>query len=401
MKKLIPIIIVLFGLNSFAQDVDSVSNNTAKPLEWNYSMPFLGKKVAERGYHQLLPFGLNLNYINTKMDLDVTEFTLTIGDNPQLNSILEEYVNMETLNFSSTTAFANGFNLRPDVMIFPFMSVYGIYALNEGYTEVSLQPTWYDEFGEIAVQTPIINSRVEYQAQSWGVGATLFYGFKNFFMSVDGNYTSTQSAILDKPAEVITASARVGYKFDLNKDKEKFFAFYIGLMTRDFLKPGSQGQVKLDEALPGLQDGVEAAIINREAELIAKNNDVLIPLKDDLTTQSNDLQAQIDAAPPIDKPALIAEKASVDAKITGVEGAIALNEYRVDVVLEDIRVNVLESEVFQTEINYFIKKELIQPTTFEMGFNLQLNPHWMIRGEYGISGPQHFLMTGLQYRFGF
>ena len=43
---------------------------------------------------------------------------------------------------------------------------------------------------------------------------------------------------------------------------------------------------------------------------------------------------------------------------------------------------------------------MIQTRTIQFGFNLQFNKHLMFRGEYGISGSQKFILTGLQYRFG-
>ena len=69
--------------------------------------------------------------------------------------------------------------------------------------------------------------------------------------------------------------------------------------------------------------------------------------------------------------------------------------------LNTIQTTVNDSGLFNTEINFFIHKEMIQPTTFQFGYNFQINKHWMLRGEYGVSDSQRFLMTGLQYRFGF
>ena len=156
-------------------------------------------------------------------------------------------------------------------------------------------------------------------------------------------------------------------------------------MTRNFLKPGSQGSVMLDDALPGLEDGIEDGVAEKSNYL----ENELVP---DLTAESNQLQIDYDNASIKDKPGIAKEKAVVDARIT-------LAAYRLD-ALDNLNTKLVESDVFQTEINYFIKKELVQPTTFEMGFNLQLSDNWMIRGEYGISGPQYFLLTGVQYRFG-
>ena len=59
-----------------------------------------------------------------------------------------------------------------------------------------------------------------------------------------------------------------------------------------------------------------------------------------------------------------------------------------------------ESGVYETEIRKEKKKDLIYPWTFEFGFNWEVNKHWMVRGEYGISQYQRLLLTGVNYRFG-
>ena len=59
-----------------------------------------------------------------------------------------------------------------------------------------------------------------------------------------------------------------------------------------------------------------------------------------------------------------------------------------------------EGGIYDTEIRYEIKKDLLHPWTFEFGFNFELNKHWTFRGEYGVSAYQRLLLTGLSYRFG-
>ena len=51
-------------------------------------------------------------------------------------------------------------------------------------------------------------------------------------------------------------------------------------------------------------------------------------------------------------------------------------------------------------INYSIKKEIIDNWSTQIGFNYEITPNIMFRGEYGYRAGQKFFMTGLQYRFG-
>ncbi len=127
--------------------------------KYPYVFPIWGQKAQDRGMGDRLqlPFGISAMYVNSAMQVEVTDFSMTIGDNPELNEILQNIVNTETLNFTSTVATVNGINLRGDVWVLPFLNVYGMCSQVTGGTTVSLQPTWTRDNGEI-IQLNQINS---------------------------------------------------------------------------------------------------------------------------------------------------------------------------------------------------------------------------------------------------
>ncbi|MCK5781371.1 MAG: hypothetical protein KAH10_02195, partial [Flavobacteriales bacterium] len=53
-----------------------------------------------------------------------------------------------------------------------------------------------------------------------------------------------------------------------------------------------------------------------------------------------------------------------------------------------------------SKVSYSIKKEIINAWSTQVGFNWEISPNWMYRGELGYSAEQTFFMTGVQYRFG-
>jgi hypothetical protein len=343
------ILLIFYSGQAFSQVKDTA--------QYPYVLPIWGQKVADRGMaDQLqLPFGLNINYVNVYMALDITEFGLEVGGRDFSNVL-----NVETLNFTDVNATSNGVNLRADGWVLPFMNVYGMFSNVTGGTNVSLQPTWKNAEGETILQLPEFSSNVKFDAMTYGLGSTFIFGWNGYFSSVDFNYSRTNTALLKEQVGYATLSARVGYRFLLSKkNKDVFIAPYVGMMYRDFVgAKGNRGSIGLDEVFPELDESFN----NNVNDKITYNESVI----NDPTTSASDrikLKAQNQA-------------------------------------LETIQDEVNESGVFTTTIDYQIKKELIQTTTFQMGFNFQFNKHWMVRGEYSLSENQRFIMTGLQYRFG-
>jgi hypothetical protein len=339
---------------------DTVSSkDTVVNLEYPYRLPILGKSAFEKGFgDQLqLPLGLNVNYLNVFMDMEITEFGLTVGGRD-----LTDVVNKETLNFTEVSAFSNGVNFRPDFWLFPFMNVYGLFSSVTGGTNVSLKPTWKDNLGSVLLELPEFSAAVDFNAISYGVGTTLAFGFQNYFISTDINYSRTETELLENQIGILCLSARLGYKFNLSPKKPNMFlATYVGVMNRDFVgADGNNGSINFADLFPDMSD-----VFNENVDAKIQEN-----------------LSEIDNLNPI---------ANRD-EITKLKAK--------NIALTEIQTRVNENRSFDASIDYFIHKQMIQSYTFQFGFNFQLNKHWMLRGEYGISDSQRFILTGIQYRFG-
>ncbi|NLR90681.1 MULTISPECIES: hypothetical protein [Flammeovirga] len=314
----------------FAQGIDSTAVEKKK---YPYIFPIWGQQVQDRGIDFPFSAGVSLNYVFNEMYLDITQFSMSIGGIP-----MDDILNEETLGFKKTRAFTNGGNIRADLFALPFLNVYGLFSYSQGGTEVSLQPQFEN------VTFPEFGSKVVFNAQTFGGGMTLHYAIKKYFVSVDANYSSSQSALLAQRVGLITSSMRMGRRFQF-KNKTKL-AFYIGVMYRNFTNnKGNSGSLTIGEALPGLEDGL-----------------------------NNWYEGLTDA-----------QKRVIDRV-----------QDRIDERLED---TPYES-ISDLDIQYQIKKDLIKKWTFQFGGNYEINKHWMIRGEYGVSDYSKFLLTGVNYRFG-
>ncbi|MGB0838430.1 MAG: hypothetical protein ACPGRE_10045 [Flavobacteriaceae bacterium] len=379
MKKLTALLIcflVFAGAQAQVKEATLVPKEVNKDTLYPYVLPILGQKVAERGYEMQLPFGFNLNYTYNSMDLFVSEFGLNIGSDPTstLNQLLDQYVTLETLNFQKVSATTNGVNVRADMWVLPFMNFYGIYAQNSGNTTVGLQPEWYDENGDLILSLPAFGSSVDFSAETWGIGTTLVYGAKNYFGSIDMNYSRSYSELLDDPAQLLVASARVGTMVNFKHPQRKM-ALYVGAMWRDFVESkGNYGQIKMNEVFPELGANVFPAInerVDANNNQIDANNNAIAGLNPNSPTYEFQKQ-QLENA---------------NNRLNTKNQALG----KLDDAMQ---------ELVTAQIDYSIKKEIINNWSVQFGFNLQLNQHWMFRGEYGIANGNTFLLTGLQFRFG-
>lgn len=192
-------------------------------------------------------------------------------------------------------------------------------------------------------EAPSINSRAEFNAYLYGFGATISYGVNSWFYTLDVNRSWTSSDILSSDVGVAVLSFRVGHQFKF-KDGTKL-ALYSGFMNRDFLndKP-VEGRIVIGEIFPDME---------------AKYNN----------WYENELT-------PVQKRLLDEFKAPILEKIG--------NE-----------------DIFESPVDYTIKKDLVQTYSFQFGASYDISKHLSYRAELGVSKHQYMLITGVNYRFGF
>jgi hypothetical protein len=334
LKKTILIIGLVFINLGFSQGVPNSETRPRKDSveykEYPYVFPVWGQKLTNKGIKFPLPIGISANYVYSEMDLEITRFTLSIGD-VDLSSI----VNEENLNFTSVSAGVNAINIRPDFYVLPFLNIYGLYSYGVGFTQVALAPIFGDT--ELPEMTP---APARFTANSFGLGGTLNYGIKGFFFSIDGNISWNYSALLAAPVALVTSSIRVGYTKTFDNDMG--FSVYVGAMYRNFtnLDPVS-GSSPMAEIFPELE------------------------------SEWN----------------------------TWYDGLSNVQKKAVDKVTEATQ-DAVGSSIFESTVNYEIKKQLISPWTFQFGGQYQITPHWAIRAEFGLSKYQTSIFTGVNFRFG-
>lgn len=348
MKKLLLILVIVFPFTlTNAQGVIQYpkSDTSTVKKDYPYVLPIWGQKLTDRNIKFQLPFGLNANYVYNSMNLEMTEFNMNLNDKPL------DRIGLDELGFQDVIAKTSGINIRGDVWILPFLNFYGLYSENNGSTQISMIP----------FNTELISlDPVPFKSSTWGVGTTLVYGWNDYFVSVDANYTSSKSDILVDDVGFVVASARIGRRVTF--DNGMALAVYIGAMYRNFVgHEANNGNVMLDEYIPGLRPAILDGIDSR----ITRNEETIIWLED---TKPDNWRAK---------------KAILETRNE------SLSERYVQI-----------DEAPSSVISYSIKKDIINPWSTQVGFNWEITPNWMLRSEGGYSSDQTFFLFGLQYRFG-
>ncbi|HFZ8994831.1 TPA: hypothetical protein ACIPUI_001963 [Citrobacter freundii] len=208
-----PALTPLYGYQDDNQTVLSSEKTKIKPQPEKASvLPFLGDEARKRGYELPEPFGVNINYINIRQNIDVDSINfngLALGSKGQIPLDNAFKINVGKTRESSKTE-----TLKLDAWLLPFMNVYGLVGYTDGH---SISQIGVGIKGPHKYKYPQnlqnLDFKLDFKGTTYGVGTTLVGGVGNWFTAVDANYTQTQFDILDGSIDAFTVSPRVGYRF--------------------------------------------------------------------------------------------------------------------------------------------------------------------------------------------
>jgi len=308
--------------------------DSLKQVEYNYIFPILGQGAYKKGFDIPYPVGLMGNYMWMDQGLTI--------DNLQLGLKTDELdiplTGVDFVEFGKNTNTSYTFNVRPDVWVFPFLNVYGIFGYGESHTEVNLT-------------APIeMKSVVDQSISTVGVGIMGAGGIGPVWVSVDANWTWNKPELLDKAVRVNVLGIRVGHTFVFKNRPQSNIALWAGAMSVK-MNSETNGEIKLSEAIPGLEDRA-AGIASDYDDWYVLNYDALKP----------------------------AQKLAVDNVI--------------DPLVDKIR-EVDGSAI----IRYGIDKQVKERWNGLIGIQYQYNKHWMLRSEAGLIGDRKSFLLSLNYRF--
>ncbi|MFP5597121.1 hypothetical protein [Kluyvera sp. 142486] len=252
------------------QDDSQATPLPAKPVavapeEGHSVLPFLGDEARKRGYELPLPFGVNINYMNIRQNIDVDSINFN-GLSLKGHSLDNAF----KINVGNTRERSKTETVKLDAWLLPFMNVYGLVGYTDGHSVSQIGvgikgPRKYRYPGNLQN----LAFQLDFKGTTYGVGTTLVGGVGNWFTAFDANYTQTRFDILDGSIDAFTISPRIGYRFNtpgidtLHLPSGKL-NLWVGTMYQDVQQEfkGSLSDLTMPSA--ALQEMVNAA--NRDGK---------------------------------------------------------------------------------------------------------------------------------------
>ena len=341
---------------------NAVFIDSLKKSEYPYSLPILGAKATKAGYNLPYSAGVSINYFWQVSDLIIDNLKVGFNNGPMYN--LDEIV-----RFDKAVTTASATTIRPDIWLFPFLNIYGIFGTAKASTEVGFG-IWVPDSTNTPKQITSATSLVEFNTTTYGIGFTPTIGVGGGFLALDMNVAWTDVPQLSKPARSFIFGPRLGKNFKLKKP-ESGIAIWAGAF-RVQISSGTDGSLALSEVLPPGELGTKV---------------------DEGIAKVGNAQQQVDAwwasltPPQQQNPVNEAKYNAANRALTRAGEILASADNAI-------------STISTSTVQYSMDKRPKDPWNFIIGSQYQLNKHWMLRGEVGFLGSRSQIIAGVQYRFG-
>src|SRR6188768_2972268 len=198
---------------------NAVFIDSLKKSEYPYSLPILGAKASKAGYNLPYSAGLSAQYFWQQSDLIIDNLNVGFNNGPMYN--LDGIV-----RFDKAFATASAFTVRPDIWLFPFLNIYGIFGKAQASTEVGFG-IWVPDSTNTDTKILSASTTVEFNTSTYGFGLTPTIGVGGGFLALDMNWAWTDVPQLDKPAQSFVFGPRLGKNFKL-KNPKRTLAVWVG-----------------------------------------------------------------------------------------------------------------------------------------------------------------------------
>ena len=222
---------------------------TVEPL--TRILPIWGEKARQKGFDLPLPFGFGANLVYMEQGIELRNVRIGLDD---------PVVDVSNVIFSDAQSHDSAITARLDIWLLPFANIYGIFGAINGETELDV------DVGGITGSLPPIglppifepgktlDLNIDYNGTTYGGGMTLVGGYKNFFGSVDANYTYSNVDVVDGEIKTYTISPRVGMLVESAKIPGTL-AFWVGAMYMRYRQTVTDdiNLQELDDRLPSVE----------------------------------------------------------------------------------------------------------------------------------------------------
>lgn len=309
-----------------------IYTDSLKQVDYKYVFPILGQGAYKKGFDIPYPVGLMANYMWMRQNILFDNMQLGL----QTDNLDIPLTDVDFIEFGENTNTSFAYNLRPDLWIFPFLNVYGIFGGGQSRTEVNL------------IAPFPLYSNVDQGLTTAGVGIMGAGGIGPVWFSIDANWTWSKPQLLDKPVRVNVLGIRFGHTFKFKNKPERNIAIWAGAMSMK-MNSDTSGEIQLINAIP-------AETWERRDEIVA----------DYYNWYNNE-------ATPI-------QKITADKVLTPI-------------------VERIDAADGSSIIRYRMDKQVQEKWNGTIGGQYQLNKRWMFRSEAGFIGNRKSFLVSLNYRF--
>jgi len=215
------------------RSVHQLYTDSLKIVEYNYIFPIWGQGAYRKGFDIPYPIGIMTNALWMDQGLLIDNMQLGLKTDNQDIPLTP----IDFIGFGDNTNTSYSFNVRPDVWIFPFLNVYGLFGAGNSHTEVLLTEPFE------------MKSVVDQGIRTMGFGVMGAAGIGPMWLSVDANFTWNKPELLDKATRVNVLGLRLGHTFVFKNKPERNIGLWIGGM-RLAMATETNGAIAMIDALP-------------------------------------------------------------------------------------------------------------------------------------------------------
>ena len=369
--KLFLFFILILNFHSFSQvftnkEVGKKNEeliDSLKKSEYPYMLPIWGAKATKLGFNLPLSAGVSTQIFTQKSDIIIDNLNIGFNNGPMYNVD-------GIIRFDKAVAKASAITVRPDIWLFPFLNIYGIFGRSQASTDVGIG-VWIKDSSNQDQEILSFNSKVDFKATTVGLGMTPTVGIGGGWLALDMNVAWTDVPQLNKPAFTFVFGPRLGKQFKLKKPNQAVAVWVGGFRVK--LNSETEGSVNLADVIEGNGD-VGGKIDQAQQKVTDAQQKV--------TAWWNGLTPPQQANP--------VNKAKYETANTVLERTAGLLNEAENAV----------NNIANSSVQYSMDKRPKDMWNFITGAQYQFSKRWMIRAEFGFLGTRTQFIGGLQYRFG-
>ena len=319
-------------------------NDSLKKVDYNYVFPFWGQEAYKKGIDLQYPIGFMANYFWVKQDILIDNFQLGFDDINNNFDMPLTPVPDSIISFGTNSNTSYSVNIRPDIWIYPFINIYGIFGYGHTNTQVEV-------FANLPGNEPLnFTAGIEEGVTTYGTGLLVAGGVGPVWFSLDGNLTWNKLKSLNKPTMGYVAGLRIGKMFVFKHKPESNISVWAGSMLM-YMQSATDGSSPLIDVL--------------DDEIWERKEQIVNNYWDWHDTNYNNLN-------PV-------EKKLVDEIFTPlIEG--------------------LDARQGESLVLYKMDKQVKQKFNGLVGIQYQLNKNWQFRTEGGVLGNRKSFILSVNYR---